>query len=116
MKKKLSTGSLFHRGGAISPMCQLLLTLRFYATGSMLIAVGDFSGVSKASASRIVRRVSEAIASLKPGYINMCQTEREMDELAAEFYNLAHFPRVIGTIDCTHIRIQSPGKNVVTYL
>ncbi|KAI8115846.1 putative nuclease HARBI1 [Lucilia cuprina] len=27
------------------------------------------------------------------------------------FYNIAKFPKVLGSIDCTHIRIQSPGGN-----
>ncbi|XP_024940238.1 uncharacterized protein LOC112494277 [Cephus cinctus] len=46
----------------ISPMNQLLLTLRFYATGTHLISAGDFSGVSKTSAHRIVHKVTAAIA------------------------------------------------------
>lgn len=45
-------------------MCQLLLTLRFFATGNFLITAGDFSGVSVASAGQIVKRVSYALASL----------------------------------------------------
>lgn len=43
-------------------MTQLLLTLRFFATGNFLITSGDFSGVSVAAASQIVKRVSNALA------------------------------------------------------
>ncbi|CAH1974841.1 unnamed protein product [Acanthoscelides obtectus] len=32
-----------------------------------------------------------------------------METTAAEFYRLARFPRVIGTIDCTLIKMDSPG-------
>lgn len=50
-------------------MDHLLLTLRFYASGSYLISAGDFSGVSKTSAYTIVHRVTNAIARLRPRYI-----------------------------------------------
>lgn len=97
------------RGGCISPMHQLLLTLRFYALGDMQIAVADFIGISKTSACRIISKVSRAIASLNPQYIKMPTTREEMERTAQEFYNIASFPRVIGAIDCTLIKIDSPG-------
>lgn len=28
------------------------------------------------------------------------------------FYQMRSFPKVIGAIDCTHIRIQSPNSNI----
>lgn len=42
----------------ISPITKLLLTVRFYVLGTMLISTGDFAGVSKSSASYIVEEVS----------------------------------------------------------
>lgn len=90
-------------------MNQLLLTLRYYATGNMLISVADFLGVSKSSACRIVERVSIAIASLSEQYIHMYQNNVELDTAAQEFYRIARFPRVIGAIDCTLIKVQSFG-------
>jgi hypothetical protein len=90
-------------------MTQLLLTLRFYATGSMLISAGDFVGVSKTSACRIVKRVSSAIASLRPQFIYMYNNHNEMQRAAQEFYNIASFPRTIGAIDCTLVKMESPG-------
>lgn len=86
-----------------------LLALRFYATGSFLIACGDFCGVSVASASRIVKKVSKAIADLSRKYIEMPSSEEAQDRTKRDFYEIARFPRVIGCIDCTHIRLQSPG-------
>lgn len=93
------------RNHGISSLHQLLLALRFYALGTMLLSVADFVGVSKSSASRIVYDVSSAIARLYDKYIFM-QASTEDD-----FYDIAQFPRVLGAIDCTHIRIQSPCKN-----
>jgi len=46
-------------------MIQLMLALRYYATGSFLITTGDFCGISETSAQKIVYRVSSAIASLR---------------------------------------------------
>ncbi|CAH2100746.1 unnamed protein product [Euphydryas editha] len=74
------------RNHNVSPLHQLLFALRFYALGTMLLSVGDFIGVSKASACRIVRDVSSAIALL--------------------------YTKVQGAIDCTHVRIQSPCAEI----
>lgn len=92
-------------------MLQLLVTLRFYASGNMLISAGDFGGIHKCTASRIVRSVSGAIAALAPDFIRFPHTHNELETLKLNFYNIAKFPRVIGAIDCTHVRIQSPGGN-----
>lgn len=34
----------------------------------------------------------------------------EINTIQNQFYNIAKFPRVIGAIDCTHIKIQNPGN------
>nr|CAH7735618.1 unnamed protein product [Callosobruchus chinensis] len=82
----------------------------------MLRSAGDFAGVSIASACRIVRRVSESIAALQTTYIKMPNRNEELEMVAAEFYRIARFPRVIGAIDCTLIRMDKPvirTRNVV---
>ncbi|KAI4469194.1 hypothetical protein MML48_2g00006230 [Holotrichia oblita] len=94
---------------SLRPEEMLLLTLRFYATGSFLNVVGDLNGVHKATASKIVRKVSDAIASLNGEYIRFPRTNEEIQEVMGGFYDIASFPRVIGTIDCTHVKIQSPA-------
>ena len=76
----------------------------------MCITIGDFNGVHKSTASRIILRVSQVIASLAPEYIKLPQGENEIVACKAEFYRIAKFPRVVGAVDGTHIRLQSPGK------
>lgn len=93
----------------MTSITKLLLTLRFYATGNFLITAGDFIGVSKSTASLIVKNVSVAIARLRPKFIKMPETEGEINTIQRQFYELAKFPRVICAIDCTHVKIQSPG-------
>ncbi|GLV40830.1 hypothetical protein CBL_10005 [Carabus blaptoides fortunei] len=61
----------------VSKMNQLLLALRFYATGSFQLAQGDLMHVHQSTVSRIVCRVTNAIASLCPEYIKMPTTRRD---------------------------------------
>ncbi|CAH2000701.1 unnamed protein product [Acanthoscelides obtectus] len=97
------------RNYAVTAMQQILLVLRFCATGCMLQTVGDFTGIHKTTACRIVKRVIGIFASLAPEYIHMPNTQEEIDEVKRKFYTIAKFPRVIGAIDCTHVKIISPG-------
>lgn len=75
----------------------------------MQVCIADFAGVCISSVCRIVKRVSEAIGRRADNYITMPRNETEMRAAAAAFYAIAKFPRTIGAIDCTHIKIQSPG-------
>lgn len=54
-------------------------------------------------------KVANAIASLHRQHIKMYETNEEMQSAAAKFYQIARFPQVIGAIDCTLIKIDSPG-------
>lgn len=70
---------------------------------------GDFLGIHKSTASRAIKLVSRTLATLRPEYINFPETIEERNGVVQGFYNIARFPRVIGAIDCTHIKIRSPG-------
>lgn len=96
------------RNKPLTPMCMLLLTLRFYATGSFQMVVGDLFKVDVATACRSIHKVSACIASLKKEMIKM-PTEDNLRKTQRDFYETARFPGVIGAIDCTHIPIKSPG-------
>lgn len=39
----------------------------------------------------------------------MPTTNEAMHNTSAGFYNIARFPKCIGAVDCTHIKILSPG-------
>lgn len=62
-------------------------------------------GVHKSTASRIVRKVSHKLALLRPTFINFPETQDEMNSVKQEFCNTANFPKCIGAIHCSHIRI-----------
>ncbi|KAJ3653046.1 hypothetical protein Zmor_018964 [Zophobas morio] len=97
------------RNQAVSPINQLLTTLRFFASGGHLSTVADYMGMHISTVSRIIRRVSDAIARLYHHFIKMPQTLMEQRLIQNGFFDIARFPRVIGAIDCTHIKIESPG-------
>lgn len=84
----------------------VFVTLRFLATGSFLELTGDVSGIDKSTASRVVAKDLRAIALLYPRFIKMPTTEEEIQKSRQEFFNIAKFPRCVGALDCTHIKIQ----------
>jgi hypothetical protein len=60
--------------------------------------------------SRIIVRVSRTIADLYNMYISFPTTNEEIVQEQIKFFEVTAFPRVVGAIDCTHVKIQSPGK------
>ncbi|XP_023220710.1 uncharacterized protein LOC111622539 [Centruroides sculpturatus] len=94
---------------AMSPMEQLLLALRFYATETFQLVVGDLNDLSQSSVCRAINRVSFLIAQISADYIQLPKTESERKQISQDFFHLNGFPCVYGAIDCTHNPIQSPG-------
>lgn len=97
----------------VTPTQQLLITLRFLASGNMQLTVGDVVRVSQTTVSRVLRKVCDALLMHFDDFIKMPETNAERQQAAADFYQLAEFPRTIGAIDCTHVKIQSPGGPLV---
>ncbi|XP_028412204.1 putative nuclease HARBI1 [Dendronephthya gigantea] len=96
----------------ISATNQVLITLRFLATGSFLQVVGDtIAGVDKATVSRVVRRVTLLIAAKLDNYVKFPQTQQEKDIIKQGFYDLGGFPCVVGCVDGSHVIIIAPADN-----
>lgn len=100
---------LFFRNHSVSADDMVLLKLRFLATGSCLRVAGDFHGIHESTASRIVTKVLYAIAHKHNQYIKLPMTSQESTTIAEGFFDIARFPRCIGALDCTHIKIQAPS-------
>lgn len=71
--------------------------------------VGDLSGVHQTTVGKIIAKVSEAIASLYPHFIRFPTSDEEVLYTQASFFKIAKFPRCVGALDCTHVRIKNPG-------
>ncbi|CAL1671761.1 unnamed protein product [Lasius platythorax] len=100
-----------NRGLPISPVMQLLICLRFYATTSFQLIVGDVIRISQATISRIIYRVSTLLASNINKYIRMPISEEAKSENQRLFKEIGYgpgaigFPSINGAIDCTHVRL-----------
>ena len=96
----------------MKPQEQVLVALRFFASGSFLELVGDtVGGIPKCTVSRIVSRVSTALARKQNQFIRWPSTAAERQEIKQGFLEKEGFPRVIGCIDGTYVRIQGPSAH-----
>lgn len=71
-----------------------------------MTVVGDLGGISETATRGFIKETTLAIAALRPRYV--CFPD-DLDELKMNFWRIARFPNVIGAIDCTHVRLLSPG-------
>ncbi|XP_050516612.1 putative nuclease HARBI1 [Diabrotica virgifera virgifera] len=98
-----------NRNEALTSSEMVLVALRFLATGCFLKVSGDLHGVSESSVCRAVHKVCHAIAIRANNFIKMPRTQEQMSTVKNGFYSIAKFPKCVGAVDCTHVRIQSPG-------
>lgn len=97
------------RGQPLTPMLQLLVALRFYAHGTFQVVTGDLIKVSQPTVCRTVNKVTGLIARhLFRELVHFPKAE-EYAQVMHAFYLIGRFPGVTGCIDCTHVRIKSPG-------
>ena len=89
------------RKGALTPVLQVLLTLRYYECGSFQDVCRELVGVHQT-----ITHVMEALLPLASEWIRF-PTQAEADKSKAKLYRKAAFPKVFGCIDGTQIRIQS---------
>ena len=97
-----------NRNNPVPPLLQLLVTLRFYATGDFQMTDGDLFGIHQTTVQRIVHRISRLIASHSQTYIKFPSLD-EQRARCIRFYEIAGFPGTIGLIDGTHIKIEKPA-------
>ncbi|KAG0438434.1 hypothetical protein HPB47_017016 [Ixodes persulcatus] len=90
------------RGLPLTPMLQLLVTLRFYGAGTFQVVTG-------APLCRAVGVVTQLIAKHLFRDLVHFPSAAQFNTVMLDFFALAKFPGVTGCIDCTHVRIKSPG-------
>ena len=105
------------RSHSLSAEEQVLITLRFLASGSFLEVIGDtFGSYDKSTVSRVVRRVTQALAAKVNDFIKFPATRAERDEIKQGMFKVGGFLCKIGCIDGTHVRIKSPSQNESDYV
>ena len=103
------------RNQALSPTLQVLVALRFFASGSFLQVISDTVGLPKSSVLRVVSNASLALATKQREFISW-PSPLEIQEVKRGFYDKGGFPGVIGCLDGTHVRIQAPSANESDYV
>ena len=103
------------RSHAAPTHLQVCVALQFFASGTFQIICGDGVDVSQSSASRIIRDVSQGLQDIYNQYVRL-PNSAEKAEVKTKFYEIAHFPGVLGLVDGTHIRIQRPSENEADYV
>nr|XP_033803667.1 putative nuclease HARBI1 [Geotrypetes seraphini] len=103
------------RGQALPVHLKVTTALAFLASGNFQTPLGATSGISQSATSRCIAQFLEAFLRKDTEYIAFPEQEQQLHETMTEFYELAHFPSVLGVIDCTHIPIRPPSGKEATY-
>lgn len=100
------------RSSPIPVALQIMVALRFFASGTFQMVLGGTVGVSQSSVSRIVRDVSNALGRRAGQFIKFPTTAAECIRTKQQFFEIAGFPNVLGTVDGTHvaIKVSSHGR------
>lgn len=96
---------------------QVAMTLYYLSDEGHLRKVANAFGLSRASVSIIVRRVTRAISLfLGPNYIKLPLTENDVQEKVSSFFRVYGIPQCLGAIDGSHIEIKQPTINSSDYI
>lgn len=102
------------RSYSYHPAAQLLAALRFYATGTFQLTIGD-SFKEKGSQTAIyhfIHRVTDALVKRVSDIIQFPCSETERAKISVGFYKKCGIPNTLGAIDCTHIKLVPNAKFV----
>ncbi|XP_064619482.1 putative nuclease HARBI1 [Lineus longissimus] len=104
-----------NRTHALPCELKLLVALRIFASGSFQQVAGDTVQISQPTMCRVLWQVTEALLSLM-GRVICFPSQQEMGNIVNEFYDIAHFPAVVGCVDGTHIWILGPSDHEWRYI
>uniref|UniRef100_A0A0P4WBW8 Putative nuclease HARBI1 n=1 Tax=Scylla olivacea TaxID=85551 RepID=A0A0P4WBW8_SCYOL len=104
-----------HHNHTLPTHTQVLLALRFFASGFLQNVTRDTAGLSQASVSRVLEHVFTILSDKSVHEIRMPPTHWDRRRSAYQFYILRNYPRVIGAIDTTHIAIKTPDVDEALY-
>ncbi|XP_048237834.1 putative nuclease HARBI1 [Haliotis rufescens] len=104
------------RNSPLPTPTQVLVTLRFLATGGFYSLISDsFSAISAPSVFRSVRDVCISLCSAAYQFVRM-PTGSDADTTKQKFHKISGFPNVLGCVDGTFVRIIGPKVNEGDYL
>jgi len=101
-----------NRSNAFSVSLQIMVALRFFATGSFQLVNADVHRISRSSVSHIIRDVTACLKNICQQHIRMPTDQESLTRMRQGFYRIANFPNVDGT----HIRIKAPSVDEQFYV
>ena len=101
------------RSHSLSVEEQVLIGLRFYASGTFYQVVGDIIGADKSNVSDVVKAVHWPAWSISLFHF---QRMTRLPRPSTRFFGGGNLPNTIGVIDCTHVHIQAPHERDWEYI
>uniref|UniRef100_A0A3B1JAG5 Putative nuclease HARBI1 n=1 Tax=Astyanax mexicanus TaxID=7994 RepID=A0A3B1JAG5_ASTMX len=98
------------RSQALTVEEQVLIALRFYASGAFYQVIGDGMCVTKSTVCTVIHRVSSALSRLLNQFVAFPENPEQLNKIKQDFFSLSKMPNTIGVIDCTHVYIQAPHE------
>lgn len=99
----------------IDPIKQVLVAIYVLATPDSYRSVSERFGIAKSIAWISVKRVVQAIYSIRHQFIKWPNYE-EAQRTWTTVYAKHGFPKVLGAIDGTHINIAKPNQDANSYI
>ena len=101
--------TLANRGFTLTPLQQVLVTLRFLATSTFQDVCGELVGVDQSTVSRTVSRVTDAMFRQAWQHI-FFPDQTSANRTKRALYQSYGFPNAVGCIDGTQVRVQRPHE------
>lgn len=92
---------------------QILLSLRYYATGNLYNELTKLFKISQNKASKIINRVSMFLEEILRYYIAVPVNANEVKAIQMGFYEIGNIPNVIGAISTRHIILRAPSRRQI---
>lgn len=103
------------RSMALPPLLQILVALRFFATGSYFRVIGDTLGVSKSTVCLCVDIISNLLVKRSSKEISF-PSMTSLVNVKTAFKAIGGIPNICGIVDGCFIRIKKPTENTHEFM
>jgi hypothetical protein len=90
--------------------------IRYLASNSFQIDIGDIFGVHQSSVSSVINNFLDALSAHSATFIKFPTDQQEIRKEQQIFFQKAGFPKVIGLIDGTHVRVIPSSEDEDSYV
>ena len=103
------------RSSSFPVLWQVLIAIKYFATGADYVTVGDTFNVSKPSVCHCIWSVAKALARLSNRVVKF-PTQNTLLEYKRAFFALGGIPNITGAVDGCLIRIMRPTENTHEFI